>query len=47
MGTEDEPYFSGAIADAIVGVKFTTASMMRGAAELLAYGAAVKIAKRN
>ncbi len=34
-------------ADAIVGVKFTTASMMRGAAELLAYGTAVKIAKRN
>lgn len=34
-------------ADAIVGVRFTTASMMRGAAELLAYGTAVKIAKRN
>lgn len=31
-------------ADAVVGVRFTTSSMMQGAAELLAYGTAVKIA---
>ena len=31
-------------ADAIVGVRFTTSSMMQGAAELLAYGTAVKLA---
>lgn len=31
-------------ADAIVAVRFTTSSMMQGAAELLAYGTAVKIA---
>lgn len=30
-------------ADAIVGVRFTTASMMAGSAELLAYGTAVKL----
>lgn len=34
-------------ADAIVGMKFTTASMMRGAAELLAYGTAVKLSKHT
>ncbi len=28
-------------ADAVVGVRFTTASMMQGAAEILAYGTAV------
>ena len=31
-------------ADAIIGVKFSTSSMMQGAAELLAYGTAVKLA---
>ena len=31
-------------ADAVLGVKFTTSSMMQGAAELLAYGTAVKLA---
>jgi len=31
-------------ADAVVAVRFTTSSMMQGAAELLAYGTAVKIA---
>ncbi|MBN1269696.1 MAG: YbjQ family protein [Kiritimatiellae bacterium] len=31
-------------ANAVVGVRFTTSSMMQGAAELLAYGTAVKIA---
>ena len=30
-------------ADAIIGVRFTTASMMQGAAELLVYGTAVKL----
>ena len=30
-------------ADAIVSVRFTTASMMQGAAELLVYGTAVKL----
>ena len=30
-------------ADAVLGVKFTTSSMMQGAAELLAYGTAVKL----
>ena len=30
-------------ADAIVGVRFTTTSMMQGAAELLVYGTAVKL----
>jgi uncharacterized protein YbjQ (UPF0145 family) len=30
-------------ADAVVGVRFTTASMMSGSAELLAYGTAVKL----
>ena len=32
-------------ADAIVGVRFTTSSVMQGAAELFAYGTAVKIKK--
>ena len=31
-------------ADAVVGFRFTTSSMMQGAAELLAYGTAVKLA---
>ena len=31
-------------ADAVINVRFTTSSMMQGAAELLAYGTAVKIA---
>ncbi len=30
-------------ADAIIGVRFTTSSVMQGAAELFAYGTAVKI----
>ena len=30
-------------ADAIVGVKFTTSNVMQGAAELVAYGTAVKL----
>ena len=30
-------------ADAIVGVRFTTSAVMQGAAELLAYGTAVKL----
>ena len=30
-------------ADAIIGVRFTTSSMMQGAAELLAYGTAVRL----
>ena len=30
-------------ADAVVGLRFTTSSMMQGAAELLAYGTAVKL----
>jgi len=34
-------------ADAIVCVRFTTSPMMQGAAELLAYGTAVKINKKN
>ena len=32
-------------ADAIVGVRFTTSSVMHGAAELFAYGTAVKVRK--
>ena len=32
-------------ADAIVGVRFTTSSVMQGAAELLVYGTAVKLQK--
>jgi uncharacterized protein YbjQ (UPF0145 family) len=32
-------------ADAIVSVRFTTSTVMRGAAELLAYGTAVKLEK--
>ncbi len=31
-------------ADAVIGVRFMTASMMQGAAELLAFGTAVKLA---
>jgi uncharacterized protein YbjQ (UPF0145 family) len=31
-------------ADAVISVRFTTSSMMQGAAELLAYGTAVKLA---
>jgi len=31
-------------ADAVLGVHYTTSSMMQGAAELLAYGTAVKLA---
>ena len=34
-------------ADAIVGVRFETCSMMQGAAELLVYGTAVKVAKKS
>ena len=34
-------------ADAIVSVRFTTSSMMQGAAELLAYGTAVKLANED
>ena len=32
-------------ADAVIGVRFSTSSLMQGAAELLAYGTAVKISK--
>ena len=32
-------------ADAVVGLRFSTSSLMQGAAELLAYGTAVKIVK--
>ena len=34
-------------ADAIVGVRFTTSQVMPGAAELLVYGTAVKLAKQT
>jgi len=34
-------------ADAIIGVRFTTSSVMQGAAELFAYGTAVKINRKN
>ncbi len=34
-------------ADAVVGVRFTTSAVLQGAAELLAYGTAVKIQKRS
>lgn len=34
-------------ADAIVGIRFTTSAVMQGAAELLAYGTAVKIKKKR
>jgi uncharacterized protein YbjQ (UPF0145 family) len=34
-------------ADAIVCVRFTTSAVMQGAAELLAYGTAVKIRRRE
>ncbi len=34
-------------ADAIIGVRFTTSSVMQGAAELFAYGTAVKINRNN
>ena len=33
-------------AEAIVGIRFTTSAVMQGAAELLAYGTAVKIKKK-
>lgn len=33
-------------ADAVIGVRFMTNSMMQGAAELLAYGTAVRLADR-
>jgi uncharacterized protein YbjQ (UPF0145 family) len=33
-------------ADGIVGVRFTTSGVMQGAAELLAYGTAVKLKKK-
>ena len=32
-------------ADAVIGVRFTTAEMMQGSAEFLAYGTAVKLEK--
>ncbi len=38
---EEEAQAMGA--DAIVGVRFTTSSIMQGAAEIMAYGTAVKI----
>lgn len=34
-------------ADAVIGVRFMTASMMQNAAELLAYGTAVKLEKQS
>ncbi|MEE4360459.1 MAG: YbjQ family protein [Pseudomonadales bacterium] len=34
-------------ADAVVGVRFVTAPVMQGAAELLAYGTAVKVSQRT
>jgi uncharacterized protein YbjQ (UPF0145 family) len=34
-------------AEAIVGIRFTTSAVMQGAAELLAYGTAVKIKKKT
>lgn len=34
-------------ADGIVGVRFTTSGVMQGAAELLAYGTAVKLKQRD
>ncbi|HDI11615.1 MAG TPA: YbjQ family protein [Candidatus Acetothermia bacterium] len=34
-------------ADAVVGVRFTTSQTMAGAAEILAYGTAVKLRKRS
>ncbi len=34
-------------ADAIVGVRFTTSSVMQGAAELLVYGTAVRLRERK
>jgi uncharacterized protein YbjQ (UPF0145 family) len=33
-------------ADAVVGIKFSTSSVMQGAAELLAYGTAVRLKNR-
>lgn len=33
-------------ADAIIGIRFTTSSLMQGAAELLVYGTAVKLLKK-
>lgn len=34
-------------ADAIIGIRFTTSSVMQGAAEILVYGTAVKIRPSN
>lgn len=34
-------------ADAIVGMRFTTSSVMQGAAEILAFGTAVKLARKQ
>jgi uncharacterized protein YbjQ (UPF0145 family) len=34
-------------ADAIIGIRFSTSSVMQGAAELLAYGTAVKLRDRE
>jgi uncharacterized protein YbjQ (UPF0145 family) len=34
-------------ADAVVALRFTTAAVLQGAAELLAYGTAVKVRKRT
>ena len=34
-------------ADAIIGIRFTTSSVMQGAAELLAYGTAVRIRSKG
>jgi uncharacterized protein YbjQ (UPF0145 family) len=34
-------------ADAIIGIRFTTSSVMQGAAELLAYGTAVRVREKE
>ena len=34
-------------ADAIIGIRFTTSSVMQGAAELLAYGTAVRLSDKG
>lgn len=34
-------------ADAVIGVRFSTSSIMQGAAEILAFGTAVKLVKRE
>lgn len=36
----------GLNADAVIGVRFTTSMVMRGASEILAFGTAVKLKKR-